>query len=59
MISWEWVLITYLLIGFIMSVFADIGHRVIYKSPLIWPMYVAGTVAWPVVLLAGVKGAFK
>ena len=48
---WEAVIVIYLLLGLFITWMASIGHMLKYGTPIGWPAWVAGPIAWPVMLL--------
>lgn len=52
---WAAIVVTYLLLGLFVSWLASVGHRAKYRTPLGWPVWVAGIVGWPVAFLIGMR----
>jgi len=51
--TWEIMIMAYLLIGVCLNWMASIGHKPLYGIPLPWYSWVAGIVAWPIILIIG------
>ena len=51
--SWEVMVIVYLMMGLGFSWMSDKGHRALYSSPLPWPSWAAGIIGWPIIFIAG------
>jgi hypothetical protein len=51
--TWETFLVVYFLMGLGFSWMSAKGHRSLYKRPLHWSAWVAGTIAWPIAFILG------
>lgn len=49
--TWEAVIIVYLVMGLGFSWMSSKGHRALYGTPLLWPSWVAGIIAWPIAFI--------
>lgn len=55
MLTWWLVLAAYFALGLSTTWMASVGHKSKYGTSLGWPLWVAGPIGWPIILLVALR----